>query len=893
MLILPALLFEIPLTLHSQISTKDTLKSRAQTKNPHGEIAIACEACHSTAGWSELRTTMDFDHNKDTYFALEGQHQNGSCKFCHTDLIFANKKNKCYQCHQDVHKGQLGIQCETCHNSVNWKPVDLISKHALTRFPLLGKHAITECSNCHKNQNKSEYAGVTTECSGCHIKDYQSAKNPNHLLNNFSTTCQDCHTSQNWYSSKITDHARFGFPLTAGHAKVNCKSCHSNHNYSSVSGECVSCHQKDFNAAVNPNHITKQFSTSCVICHTTNPGWAPASFDHSGTGFSMTGGHAAVQSQCQTCHHSNYNTTSSECYSCHQTDYTGTTNPNHVSGNFPTNCSQCHTTNPGWKPALFDHSTTAFPLTGAHLTIQAQCQSCHTTGYTNTPTDCYACHQSDFQNTTNPNHITGNYSTRCNVCHSTNPGWTPAVYDHNNTAFPLTGAHLTIQYNCQSCHVNGYNNTSSECYSCHQSDYTGAANPNHVTGNIPTTCNTCHTTNPGWRPVSFDHNTTAFPLTGAHLTIQNQCQSCHASGYANTPTNCYSCHQADYTGATNPNHVTGNFSTTCATCHTTNPGWRPASFDHSGTAFPLTGAHLSIQNQCQSCHAAGYTNTPTNCYACHQADYTGATNPNHVTGNFSTTCTTCHTTNPGWRPASFDHSGTAFPLTGAHLTIQNQCQSCHAAGYTNTPTNCYACHQTDYTGSVSPSHSGLQFPFSCEACHTTSAWQPSTFNHGIYTGYTLQGAHQTISAQCSRCHTGNLTSAPTLCYSCHAADYNGATNPNHASANFPHECQTCHNQTSWSPSTFNHDAQYFPIYSGTHRNRWTGCGGGTGNGAGCHTNNSNYAVFSCIHCHEHNQTSMNSHHSGVSGYSYNSQACFNCHPDGNNRKMRYRNFKSD
>ena len=98
--------------------------------------------------------------------------------------------------------------------------------------------------------------------------------------------------------------------------------------------------------------------------------------------------------------------------------------------------------------------------------------------------------------------------------------------------------------------------------------------------------------------------------------------------------------------------------------------------------------------------------------------------------------------------------------------------------------------------------------------------------------------------------------------------------PPHASAQFPTDCQTCHTTTAWIPSTFNHDGQYFPIYSGHHAGKWTLC-------ADCHTNASNYQVFSCIDCHAHsNQAQVNSDHQGVSGYSYNSVACYNCHPTG-------------
>jgi hypothetical protein len=44
----------------------------------------------------------------------------------------------------------------------------------------------------------------------------------------------------------------------------------------------------------------------------------------------------------------------------------------------------------------------------------------------------------------------------------------------------------------------------------------------------------------------------------------------------------------------------------------------------------------------------------------------------------------------------------------------------------------------------------------------------------------------------------------------------------------------------------------------------------------------NYAVFSCILCHEHsNKTSVDNDHKGVKNYAYVSTACRNCHPQGN------------
>jgi hypothetical protein len=105
-------------------------------------------------------------------------------------------------------------------------------------------------------------------------------------------------------------------------------------------------------------------------------------------------------------------------------------------------------------------------------------------------------------------------------------------------------------------------------------------------------------------------------------------------------------------------------------------------------------------------------------------------------------------------------------------------------------------------------------------------------------------------------------------------DYNTA-DPNHTAAGFAASaCATCHNTTQFAGATFNHDGSYFPIYSGRHNGKWTTC-------QQCHTNSNNYAVFTCLSCHPHdNKATTDSHHTGQSGYSYTSAACYRCHPTG-------------
>lgn len=166
------------------------------------------------------------------------------------------------------------------------------------------------------------------------------------------------------------------------------------------------------------------------------------------------------------------------------------------------------------------------------------------------------------------------------------------------------------------------------------------------------------------RRAKFDHNTlTPFPLDGAHVTVP--CNACHINGqFVSTPTTCIGCHLKDFQSTTDPTHAVVGFATDCKQCHTT-ATWQNAKVDHSGFGFPLTGAHATVA--CATCHKNNqFVGLPSNCVACHLADFQSTNNPPHTSASFGTDCAQCHTT-ATWANATFDHSKTAFSLTGAHI----------------------------------------------------------------------------------------------------------------------------------------------------------------------------------------------------------------------------------
>ncbi|HRZ77684.1 MAG TPA: hypothetical protein P5248_09975, partial [Bacteroidales bacterium] len=411
------------------------------------------------------------------------------------------------------------------------------------------------------------------------------------------------------------------------------------------------------------------------------------------------------------------------------------------------------------------------------------------------------------------------------------------------------------------------------CYECHVNDYLSASEPNHVQGNFSTDCEECHLTNAfSWSGAGFNH--TFFPLTKGHAV--SDCFACHTQGspYSSISPDCWSCHAGDYNAATNPNHATSGFPVQCNDCHTTDPGWKPASFAlHDNLFFPIySGEHEGEWESCGDCHENPSDYSSFTCISCHEHNKQDMDDEHDDVGGYiyeSRACLECHPTGSG--ELGFNHNTSAFPLTGAHITTA--CVDCHANGYDNTPTGCNDCHNPDYQQAQNPSHLVLALSVNCLDCHTTlPGWSPASFaQHNQL--YPLLGAHALLSNDCFGCHKGDYVNTPNTCYGCHEGDYTQATNPNHQSAQFPTDCEVCHTQNAWQPSTFNHDGQYFPIYSGKHDGEWDEC-------SDCHTSPGNYAIFSCIDCHEHNQQDMDDEHQGVSGYVYNSIACLNCHPDG-------------
>ena len=529
-------------------------------------------------------------------------------------------------------------------------------------------------------------------------------------------------------------------------------------------------------------------------------------------------------------------------------------------------CSDCHSSF-GWEvnaeTLRFSHEATAFPLEGQHARVD--CRECHQTlVFPDASAECISCH-TDMHRTT--------VGSDCSRCHTPANWLVDNITElHQDNGFPLLGAHAALS--CEECHVSesalDFNRIGNDCVNCHLDDFSATTNPNHRQAGFSANCEECHRVDGfGWTSNGISHG--FFPLEKGHAIAD--CANCHTTGdFSTTPTDCFACHRPDYENTFNPDHQSTGFTTSCVECHTTDVGWMPAEFMQHDGLFPIySGEHAGEWAQCADCHSNSSNYAEFMCVSCHinpETDEGHGGVSGYAYENIA--CLACHPT--GDAASGFDHNSTHFPLTGGHLNTD--CILCHAAGYQGTPTDCEACHAADFSNSANPNHQALGLSVDCASCHTTEpGWNPASFGiHNDY--YALNGGHAAIANDCAACHNGDYANTPNTCFGCHADDYNQTANPSHGAAQFPTNCESCHTETAWVPANFDHDVMYFPIYSGKHGGEWNDC-------AECHTTPGNFEVFSCIDCHEHNnaQQLANEHHE-VSGYVYESNACYDCHPTG-------------
>jgi hypothetical protein len=533
-------------------------------------------------------------------------------------------------------------------------------------------------------------------------------------------------------------------------------------------------------------------------------------------------------------------------------------------------CTTCHTTS-NWRDVQFDHRRAGTPLRGQHAV--APCAGCHDVrDFRTVARECRFCHEDPHR---------GDAGLKCEQCHQESSWQQVTPQDaHARTRLPELGVHAALR--CADCHRQAafqqFSGPVTPCAACHQNTFQATTNPSHISLAFSRQCESCHqfTT---WNFALFRQHDAVFPIySGTHAGVWRNCATCHANAADYKVFSCTVCHAQPRTDAAHQGM--GGYSYQSAACLMCHPTGETGSFAQHDAIFPIfSGTHAGKWAACSDCHTDPNNRAVFSCTsgACHPQ---ATTDPSHagVTGYqfASTQCLACH---PTGQAGNFtQHDALYFPIySGTHAGRWSACVACHQtagnpAVFTCMSSGCHAQTATDpvHTGIPGYSYTASQ----CLACHPTGQTGNFTQHDALYFPI-YSGTHAGRWSACVACHqtAGNPAVFTCMSSGCHAQS---ATDPIHAGipgySYTASQCLSCH-PTGLQGSFTQHDALYFPIYSGRHAGTWSSC-------ATCHPTTGQPSVFTCMSGSCHPQAQTNSNHSGVNGYSYTASACFSCHPRG-------------
>jgi hypothetical protein len=596
----------------------------------HGQPGLrACATCHPDHAGVDFELIAweggkpeKFDHARAGW-PLEGKHASLLCKDCHQPKLLVSRsaslgphgtksgsswiglERECRACHEDIHRGALGADCARCHDTGRWKTARNFD-HAMTAYPLTGKHAKLACAACHEAARLNlplDPSGKPIplfkplphqECGDCHTDPHQGR---------LGAACSRCHGTDDFHKPAPGgfDHERTRYPLQGAHRTVACARCHDPKSAGGTRpafARCADCHRDPHAGQASIDGKL----TDCAACHSVGS-FKPSTFtvqQHAATAYPLVGAHLKVP--CAACHPANTEGAASgklgtagtllhrahdRCTDCHADAHGGQLAHREDRGA----CESCHGI-AGWTPAIFttgDHGKLRFPLEGRHAATA--CAACHGAMREGLPPpspaiargtarvalqldeiDCAACHRDPHAGRFKPADSASGVSA-CARCHDTK-SFAPSnvgVEAHKRFTFELEGAHRAVP--CKDCHkelaaqaaraappplwslltstspirVLGFSQRRSDCAECHRNPH----GDQFVRRAKSAGCQSCHGLD-AFRPaVRFDHQRdTTFPLDGAHAHVA--CTKCHVARssagsdaiivYHPVPTRCEDCH---------------------------------------------------------------------------------------------------------------------------------------------------------------------------------------------------------------------------------------------------------------------------------------------------------------------------------------------------------------
>jgi hypothetical protein len=272
-----------------------------------GGLGPKCGNCHNEDNWKQAR----FDHEK-TKFPLRRAHAMAGvkCDDCHLDHRYAGTPRECASCHREDdatkgHKGHFGTRCEKCHDEGTWK-ASTFRHERDTRYPLLDRHRLVKCENCHRAPLFQEK--TPSRCVACHrANDVHKAS--------LGDKCEKCHSPRRWKDTAFDHDGDTKFPLRDKHKAAKCDGCHKDAGMrEKLHVECNACHERDDRERGHKGG----FGEKCESCHDAR-GFKPATFEHRrDAGFALGGKHA--KAACAACHKTPLYRTKTEtgCHACHK-----------------------------------------------------------------------------------------------------------------------------------------------------------------------------------------------------------------------------------------------------------------------------------------------------------------------------------------------------------------------------------------------------------------------------------------------------------------------------------------------------------------------------------------------------------------------------------------------
>jgi len=556
---------------------------------------------------------------------------------------------------------------------------------------------------------------------------------------------------------------------------------------------------------------------------------------------------------CSNCHGGWFRDMTEACLSCHQPIGVQIDRGRGLHGSMDgaksRQCALCHSDHHGGDfalvnrasfghadvedPSKFDHRRVGFDMAGKHL--EQECSKCHEHAdadplpkgewrFGGLDANCAGCHKDPHE---------GTMVKACADCHG-QVKFDALVAPGHEKFLPLTGGHA--DRSCRRCHQKdaphalevlgaGRGEAARRCVDCHTS-------PHRERFTDQADCQACHLADhasfreDGLVVTAEQHARSGYPLAKPHDKVS--CEKCHdrsrtdfiARYPGRGPEECRGCHEDPHGGQFDQ----GAFAAQgCVGCHA-RTHFAPHEFTvqkHARTDLALTGRHA--ETDCAACHKDPpknkprvFADTPASCADCHEDAHRGSFR--------NQDCGSCHATvSFSELPHPFDHEKqTGFAVTGAHA--QENCTACHRPqpkadeagrtfGWAPEPKNgCASCHVDPHRGSfdVAGMPAKVGGHTGCARCHVEVSFRAlERFDHGKWTGFTLDGAHQ--EAGCAACHKPRRKADKTgrtwgrargaRCENCHDDPHAGQFRTGGAT-----RCDRCHRSAAgFARLAFQHD----------------------------------------------------------------------------------------